>query len=159
MIMLHMTQHQTFTFGLARTCSMTLCGCCYPHIRTLCLFTAPASSENMMFVRKLGSLPIRSSMSQAKLCPLVSAPAKPAPSTHRHNRFRRTLCTVARGNSSSREARRIDFVGLRMNAIRTFSTIPSEARCRSPLYPFKMPPVSRNLLCHALILFPSGVAF
>jgi hypothetical protein len=57
MIMLHMTPHQTFTFGLSRTCSMTLCCCCDPHIRTVCLF-----------VRKFGSLPIPSSMSQAELC-------------------------------------------------------------------------------------------
>jgi hypothetical protein len=38
--MLHMTSQQTFTFGLSRACSMTLCGCYDPHIRTLCLFTA-----------------------------------------------------------------------------------------------------------------------
>jgi hypothetical protein len=58
-IMLHMTPHQTFTFGLSRTCSMMLCGCCDPHILTLCLVTAPetwkvASSVNMMFCRKAG---------------------------------------------------------------------------------------------------------
>jgi hypothetical protein len=92
MILLHMTSHQTFTFGLSRTCSMMLCGCCDPHIATLCLFTVSetskvALSENMMFVRKLGPLPIRSSMSQTKCvvvgCPLVSAPAESAPCTHR----------------------------------------------------------------------------
>jgi hypothetical protein len=58
--MLHMTPHQTFTLGLSRKCSMTHCGCCDPNIRTLCLFTAPetwkvASSENIIFVRRIGS--------------------------------------------------------------------------------------------------------
>jgi hypothetical protein len=67
MVMLHMTPYQTFTFGRSRACSMTLSGCCDPHIRTLCLFTAPetwivSSSENMMFVIKLPSLSIRTSM-------------------------------------------------------------------------------------------------
>jgi hypothetical protein len=60
-------------FRDARTYSVTLCGCCDPHFRTLCLFTAPemlkvTSSENMMFVGKMGSPPMRSSMSQTKMC-------------------------------------------------------------------------------------------
>jgi hypothetical protein len=92
---------------------------------------------------------LSSDFSSCRICTLY---------TQRRDCFQRTLCTVARGICSSRDARRIDFLWLWMNAIRTFSDFSSEPHCRPPC-PFKTLPVSSSLLCHALNLSASGAAF
>jgi hypothetical protein len=76
-------------------------------------------------------------MSQAKLCccGLSSGFSSFRSCTlyaQRYNRFWKTLCTIAYDICSSCEAQWIDFVGVQMNIVRTFSTFSSETR-RPPL--------------------------
>jgi hypothetical protein len=160
-VLLHMTPHLTFT--------SKLCGSSGPHFRMLCLFTVSetwkeTSSENKTFVRQWGVSAgrfkrVNRQNCVAVACAPVSARAESAPCTQRDNRFRRSLFTVDTGICSFREAWGIYFLCLRTKSIRTFSVFSSERNCRPPPRLFKRLPVSRNLLCHALILFVSGVAF
>jgi hypothetical protein len=159
--MLHMTR--SLSGSLAQV-PWRCGGCCDPHIRKLCLFTAPetwkvASSENMMFVRKLGPLQNRSSMSQAKSC-LRGLSSGFSSCSHRDpTAFREPYAQLLVASAVPVTPEELTSLGLQMNAIWTFSTFSSGTRCRPPLCHFRTRPVSRNLLCHALTLFASGAAF
>jgi hypothetical protein len=61
------------------------------------------------------------------------------------------LCIVERGSNNSREARRVDFVGLRTNDARIVSTHSSLTPGLPLLLQSWTQPVSRKRRCHCVV--------
>jgi hypothetical protein len=152
-----------WTSLVARTTSSRYSSSCHP-LRSMSTWTVMIASVICVFrlpihdyIMKSASWSVRCSISSAKgwrfiISPRFNCCTRWILYTLNHNLLRSTLCTVARESRNSREARRVDFVGLSVSDSWSRSTTAPLTLGQPLLGRSRTLPVSKNLRCQSMFV-------